>query len=156
LRVNRKTYLFLSLAMLLGVLIGSAVAAQPTPPSASLLGRGTLGPIDAEHQGVEVERDHSADHAVAEITFPPGSSTGWHDHPGVVLVTVTSGRLQFIDENCEREVFEAGESFVEAGDPGLARNRGSVDTVVIATWVLPTKAEALTVPVDPPKGCRAR
>jgi quercetin dioxygenase-like cupin family protein len=95
---------------------------------------------------------------VASITFSPGRSTGWPTHPGVVLVTVASGRVQEIDADCDPEVFTAGESFVEEGDVHLARNRGSVDAVVYVTWIIPTwtPADALSVPADAPEGCNAR
>ncbi len=60
--------------------------------------------------------------------------------------------------NCEREVFEAGETFVEEGDVHLGRNRGKVDAVVYVTFMIPTKtpADGLTIPVDAPKGCNVQ
>ena len=156
--MNRKVLVFIALALLVGLFVGSALAAQPSP-SISFAARGTIGHIDAENQGVEVERERgSADHVVAQITFPPGASIGWHKHPGVVLVTVASGRLQVFHTDCERQVYKAGDSFYEEGDVHLARNRGKVDTVIYATWVIPTAtpADGLTIPVDPPEGCGVR
>lgn len=152
--MNRKTYLFIGLAAILAVFVGTALAAPPTP-TIEFVARGTVGPIDAKNSGVEVEREGSADHVVAKINFPPGSSIPWHTHPGVVLVTVASGKFQLIHEDCEREVLKAGDSFYEADDVHYARNPGKVDTVVYATWIIPTKtpADGLTIPVDAPKGC---
>ncbi len=153
--MNRKRHIFIGLAAASALLVGTALAASPGP-TVSFVARGTVGSLDAKHQGVEVERERgSADHVVASITFPPGSSTGWHTHPGVVLVTVGSGRIQELDADCEREVFEAGESFVEAGDVHVARNPGKVDAVVYVTWVIPTRtpADGLSVPADRPESC---
>jgi quercetin dioxygenase-like cupin family protein len=155
--MNRKTYLVFGLVAILAVFVGNAFAAPPTP-TIEFVARGTVGHLDAKNSGVEVERERgSADHVVAKITFPPGSSVGWHTHPGVVLVTVTSGEFTLIHENCKRQVFEAGDSFYEAGDVNLARNRGNVDTVVYVTWIIPTKtpADGLTIPADTPEGCNA-
>ncbi len=113
-----------------------------------------MGHLDASNQRVKVERTKgSADHAVAQITFGPGSSSGWHRHPGVVLVTVASGRLQHVEANCHKEVFRAGDSFVEEGDIHVARNLWDVDAVVHVTWILPSWKQALSVPVDAPRGC---
>jgi quercetin dioxygenase-like cupin family protein len=141
-----------------GLLVGTAIAAPP-PPTISFAARGTVGTLDAENQGVQVERERgSADHVVAGITFSPGSSIGWHRHPGVVLVTVASGRLQVFHSDCERHVYKAGDSFYEEGDVHLARNRGKVDAVIYATWIIPTgtPTDGLTIPVDPPEGCPIR
>ena len=152
--MKRKHYVIIGLAAILGLFVGSALAAPPSP-IASLLARGTVGSLDAEHQGVEVERERSADHVVAKVTFPPGSKVDWHKHPGVVLVTVASGRVQHIEANCERETFETGETFVEDGNVHLVRNRGTKEAVVYATWILPTRtpSDGLTIPVDAPEGC---
>lgn len=152
--MKRKHYVIIGLVAIFGLLVGSALAAPPSP-IASLLARGTVGPLDAEHQGVEVEREGSADHVVAKVTFPPGSRVDWHKHPGVVLVTVASGRVQHIEANCERETFETGESFVEDGNVHLVRNIGTKEAVVYATWILPTKtpSDGLTIPVDGPEEC---
>ena len=152
--MKRKQFVFIGSAAVLALLAGSALAAAPSP-SISFVARGTVGSLDAENQGVEVQRERSADHAVAGITFPPGSSTGWHKHPGVVVVTVASGSIQHIDANCERETFEAGDGFFEEGGVHLARNTGSKDAVIYATWIIPTRtpSDGLTIPKDAPRGC---
>jgi quercetin dioxygenase-like cupin family protein len=156
--MKRKRYVFIGLTAILAVFVGTALAATPTP-TINFAARGSVGHLDAENDGVEVQREGgSADHVVASITFPPGSSIGWHTHPGVVLVTVASGKLQVFHEDCQREVFTAGDSFYEEGAVHLARNRGTVDTVIYATWIIPTKtpADGLTVPADAPEGCNVR
>jgi quercetin dioxygenase-like cupin family protein len=153
--MNRKRYVFIGLAAAVALFVGTALAAPPSP-TIDFVARGTVGHLDAENDGVEVERERgSADHVVAKFTFPPGSQISWHRHPGVVLVTIASGRFQVIHADCEREVFTAGETFVEEGDVHLGRNRGNVDAVVYVTFVIPTKtpADGLTIPVDAPEGC---
>jgi mannose-6-phosphate isomerase-like protein (cupin superfamily) len=154
---SSKLALF-ALVAVVGILVGTAIAAHRPPPTVEFVARGTIGHLDASNQRVKVKRladargRRSADHAVVELTFAPGSSTGWHKHPGVVLVTVASGRLQHW-ENCTKTVYEAGDSFVEQGHVGLARNVWDVDTKVYATWIMPSWRPALTVPVDAPRGC---
>lgn len=154
--MNRKRYVFIGLAAALALFVGTALAAPPSP-TIDFVARGTVGHLDAENDRVEVERERgSADHVVASVTFPPGSKIGWHYHPGVVLVTVGSGKIQLVHEDCEREVFEAGDTFVEEGDVHLARNRGNVDAVLYVTWIIPTKTAELTVPVDAPEDCNVQ
>jgi quercetin dioxygenase-like cupin family protein len=156
--MNRKRYVLVGLAATLAIFVGTALAAPPSP-TIDFVARGNVGHLDAENDGIDVERERgSADHVVASITFPPGSSISWHRHPGVVLVTVAQGRFQVIHADCEREVFKAGDSFVEEGDVHFGRNRGNVDTVVYVTWIIPTKtpADGLTIPVDAPKDCNVQ
>lgn len=155
--MKRKHYVIIGSFVGVALLVGSALAAAPSP-SINFAARSTLGSLDAENGGVEVHRDRSADHAVVGLTFPPGSSTGWHKHPGVVLVTIASGSIQHIDADCERETFQAGEGFVEEGHVHLARNVGNKTAVVYATWIIPTRtaADGLTIPQDAPKGCNVQ
>ena len=89
----------------------------------------------------------------------PGGSSGWHHHPGLVLVVVRSGTVTFYDKKCRAEVHNAGDAFVESSDsPGLAKNRGTTDAVVEATFIVPTSTDrAAPTPLridDPqPKRC---
>ena len=50
---------------------------------------------------------------VAQFTFGPNSSTGWHSHPGKTLVTVQSGTFTVYHDDCHSHTYQAGEAFVE-------------------------------------------
>jgi quercetin dioxygenase-like cupin family protein len=51
---------------------------------------------------------------VADFTFGPNSSTGWHTHPGKTLVTVKSGSFTvYHARDCAPMVYEPGDAFVE-------------------------------------------
>jgi quercetin dioxygenase-like cupin family protein len=51
---------------------------------------------------------------VADFTFGPNSSTGWHTHPGKTLVTVKSGTFTvYHAKDCEPMVYGPGDAFVE-------------------------------------------
>jgi quercetin dioxygenase-like cupin family protein len=142
------------LVAVLAFFVGTAVASHRPPPTVDFVSRGRVGHLDASNQHVRVERTKgSADHAVAGITWPPGSSIGWHRHPGVVLVTVVSGRLQVVHPDCEKTVYGAGDSFYEEGGVHLARNIWDEPAKIYATWIMPSWKQALTVPVDAPEGC---
>jgi quercetin dioxygenase-like cupin family protein len=144
----------LAVAAILAIFVGTAIAAHRPRPTIEFVSRGRIGHLDASNQGVKVERVRgSADHAVAGIRWEPGASIGWHRHPGVVLVTVVSGRLQVVHPDCEKTVYRAGDSFYEQGGVHLARNIWDEDTLIYATWIMPSWKEALTIPVDAPKGC---
>lgn len=79
---------------------------------------------------------------VTRYTFAPGGHTGWHTHPGPSLVTVVSGELTLYegdDPTCTPTIYQAGETFTDVGcgDVHLARNAGTVDTVLMVVHILP-------------------
>jgi hypothetical protein len=65
------------------------------------------------------------------------------------------GAVTFYDQNCKSEVHHAGEAFVESSDePGLARNAGTVNAVVHATYIVPTSgspAQPTPLRIDDPQ-----
>jgi quercetin dioxygenase-like cupin family protein len=156
--MSYRTRIFLAV---LGVavisLAGAAFATNPSGLTSTTPVRGLLGEVDVKHDNIELETENhtSADVAVATLTFAPGGSSGWHHHPGVVVVVVESGTITFYDENCNFEVHRAGEAFVESSDePGLAKNAGTVDAVVHATYIVPTSdspAQPTPLRIDDPQ-----
>ena len=65
------------------------------------------------------------DLVVRQHDYDPGSSTGWHQHPGPVFITVTKGTLSYYerdDPNCTRHQVTAGQSFVDDGQGHVVRN----------------------------------
>jgi quercetin dioxygenase-like cupin family protein len=80
----------------------------------------------------------------ARISHPQGSSSGWHKHPGPVIVTVTQGTLTFYsadDPTCSPRRVHAGQTVVEPGGAAapahLAVNEGSEDVKLIVTAFAP-------------------
>ncbi len=69
---------------------------------------------------------------VQAITFAPGSYSGWHHHPGFVLVAVKSGEVTNVDSQCNATTYGPsspnGSAFVEYG--GALPQRGSSPLVV--------------------------
>ncbi|MFN2469436.1 MAG: cupin domain-containing protein [Gaiellaceae bacterium] len=79
------------------------------------------------------------------MTIAPGGHTGWHTHPGPVVVTVKTGTLTFYDANdqeCRPRPFNAGEAFVDrgGGHVHIARNEGTVPLEFWATYFVPGPA----------------
>ncbi len=127
-------------------LVGTALA---TPGlgviSAPVLARGTMGEgqIVNSKSGIHLKTKGTVDFATQQIRIAGGGSTGWHSHPGPVLVTVKSGALRLIyanDESCLGTVYKAGESFVDRGDAvvHIARNESLLNEVELwATYLVP-------------------
>jgi len=77
--------------------------------------------------------------AVQEVTIAPGGTTGWHSHPGPVVVIVKAGALTYVREDhgqCFETVYPAGTAFVDPGQGHVhtAFNRSAENLVLIATY----------------------
>ncbi|MCA1637979.1 MAG: hypothetical protein LC768_06530, partial [Acidobacteria bacterium] len=59
-----------------------------------------------------------------QIVIAAGGNTGWHSHPGPVVVLIKSGQMSFYDENCTLRTYTAGQAFVDSGQGHvhIARN----------------------------------
>ena len=128
--------------------------------TSTLIARGNVGKfhIQSKVDGFDVElKSHDdADIAVANIGITTGGSSGWHYHPGPVLVVVKSGTITFYssdDRDCTPKVHPAGTSFIEPGGVvGNARNEGAVEVVGVATFFAPP-GSALRIDAEKPENC---
>jgi hypothetical protein len=107
---------------------------------------------------VKFQTKDATDVRVSKLEFAPGSSSGWHHHPGIVVVTVASGSVTVWDENCNTEAYGPGlpngAVFVEGGD-----EPGQVTTTSGATNYVTNIAPNADPPVfrvedDPPPCAR--
>lgn len=73
---------------------------------------------------------------VLDTDYFPGGHTGWHSHPGLLVLTVISGSLEWYDANCNKTVHNAGESFTENTATHYLRNVGTTDLHVTVTYFL--------------------
>jgi quercetin dioxygenase-like cupin family protein len=142
--------------------------AIPTQPSETMgvgftstpIARGTVGTFHIQSKvagfDVELKSHDNTDIAVANIGITTGGSSGWHYHPGPVLVVVKSGTVTFYssdDPDCSPRVHPAGTSFIESGGVvGNARNEGAVDVVGVATFFAPP-GSALRIDAAAPENC---
>lgn len=76
------------------------------------------------------------------LTLAAGGHTGWHSHPGPVLVTVKSGLFRYQASDCSYVDYGPGETVV---DPGggvvhIGRNVGGGNLELEVTYLLPPGA----------------
>lgn len=76
--------------------------------------------------------------------------SGWHFHPGLVVVQVTSGKLKIYREDCQPVVVQPGETFVEVPFAQL-RAVATSPTTWTTTQILPG-GEAPSTTVTSPCG----
>ncbi len=132
------------------VFAGTALATVASGLTPTTLSRGTVTEKVHFNTGeVKFQTKADVDLVTQTITFAAGSSSGWHAHPGVVLVTIASGSLVRYDGNCSATTYTAGSArsaFVESGDhSGLVRNETASAAVVYVTYVVPKGTTALRI-----------
>jgi quercetin dioxygenase-like cupin family protein len=141
--------------------LGDGPAAAGTPPSSapSASGDPIVTPLaSALVRGpIDIDRRHSSNVVSVRIDFRAGDTTGWHSHPGPVLVQVVSGAVTLrhaAHGRCLSRVVRAGHGFFETpGAVHVAENRRPDPAVLYATFILPPKAgPEVSAPIPAP--CR--
>jgi quercetin dioxygenase-like cupin family protein len=111
-------------------LVTASHAEPPKGVKATVLARANLDAFkvrsahDAPFDFMAKAKD-PMDLVVRQHDYDPGSSTGWHQHPGPVFITVTKGTLtyyEYDDPNCTRHDVHAGQAFVDDGHGHIVRN----------------------------------
>ena len=72
--------------------------------------------VEFNHDRIKFQTKDPTTVRVQKLEFAPGGHTGFHHHPGVVIVSVQSGSLTLVDGSCATEVHGAGSVFVEGED----------------------------------------
>ena len=141
----RKRRLIVIVLAGLSLIAGTALAT----PGVGVIGapvhaRGTNAELLNIHSdaGIKLKTKHPLDFVTQQITIAPGGTTGWHSHPGPVLVTIKSGALTVVyasDKTCGGRTYNVGESFVDRGDENVhtALNLGTTPVELWATYLVP-------------------
>ena len=130
-----------------GVFACGAVAAAASPPvgftPTNLVSEAEIAErFHVNSDGVKLQTKGPVDVRVQRVDIAPGGRSGWHHHPGVVIVAVEKGTVTYVDSDCDATSYGAGLSngsvFVESGDePHEARNLTDQPATVYATFVAP-------------------
>jgi quercetin dioxygenase-like cupin family protein len=132
----------------------TAVAlANPGNSVTTIVGhRATLADrVEVNQDRIKFQTKDPVDMVTQKVTFAPHATSGWHYHPGVVLVVVESGHVTTHDANCNTKTYGAGQAFVESGtDPFMVSNENdTVDAVDVATIASPAGGP-FRIETDPP------
>src|SRR5215831_16015064 len=99
-----------------------------------LIGRG-----QSDHSfGIQQRKGN--DVVTTQNTEAPGGFSGWHSHPGTVMLVIQSGQLTVYSEpvgggECSVHTYSAGQVFLEQPeDEQNAVNTGDVPTVLAVTF----------------------
>ena len=138
----------LALAAIVAAASSVAVAAILTTPSGVsgvILARASFADqtdikFKIKGQGQEVINVNNAgDTVMQKIVIAPGGHTGWHSHPGPVVVLIAAGEMSFYDSEdptCTARTYATGQAFIDSGQGHvhIARNEGSVPLELYVTY----------------------
>jgi len=137
--MRKLTLLIVALATL--ALSGIALATPGTPLLRHVTEQvsGTLwNDVHLNSDRIKFQTKDPVDIVVQDVTYDPGASSGWHTHPGFVIVIIRTGHMKFYHSDCSFDSLEPGTTFVETGDdPVNARNESSSPATLTATFVAP-------------------
>jgi quercetin dioxygenase-like cupin family protein len=91
---------------------------------------------DDDGWSAKVETDGASNFVVQDVAFVPGGYTGWHNHPGILLLTLTEGSVEWYDAKCGKHIYNAGDSWTENTPLHYVRAVGSVNARFMVTYVI--------------------
>ena len=153
-----RTILFRAATLALvvaSIVIGTAAATPGSSASGTVHGRGVLeGSQMVNTRNLLLLTRGDVEVVTQTITIGPGGHTGWHSHPGPVLVTVTAGELTIYyaaDPDCEGTTYGANDTFLDKGGSmvHIARNEGATALTLWATYLVPVGVPFRTDAPDP-------
>lgn len=154
-KLNRR----LAIAVIVSVAAVAAAAATIALASAgsgaatTILGhRATLADsVKVNEDRIKFQTKDPTDLVVQRVTFQPGGYSGWHSHPGVVMVVVESGHVTTHDANCQTTTYGPGQAFVESGtEPFMVSNESSTEVAVDFATIVAPAGSPFRVEADPP------
>jgi quercetin dioxygenase-like cupin family protein len=137
----------------------AVTAALGSPPSGftavNLVGEAELqAPVHINSDRVKFQTKGPADVRVQDVRIVPGGRSGWHHHPGMVIVAVEQGSVTVVDSSCHGTSYGTGSVFTESGDePMEVRNTGTEPAHVFATHVAPDTDPGVFRIEDAPVSC---
>jgi quercetin dioxygenase-like cupin family protein len=120
-------------ALVLVLPLGRAGATDGAGVSSTIVSRGTTD------RDVRVRTRKPTDFVFSRVTLQPDGYTGWHTHPGPLLVVVQSGTLTRYDSDCDTRAYTKGQAFVEPAGRRhvhMGVNKTSAPVVLDITYVV--------------------
>lgn len=129
------------------------------------IGQGTHTDLDkvkriTKDWHVELKAKGGLEVIVRRFAYDPGSYTGWHKHPGPVLIQVIQGTVTFFeaDDPCTPIVVHAGEGYLDDGVQGhIGRNLSGAPAKDVTVYLAPpgTQVSQLRIDMPAPPGAEA-
>ncbi len=144
----------------IGVMATSASASPASGVTSEVLVTANLDHVAQENSDrVKFQTKGLTDVRVQKLTFAAGAYSGWHHHPGIIIVAVQSGSVTLTETDCSTSTtygpgLPAGSVFVEGGD-NAQQATSAAGAVVFVTYVTPNANPPVFRIEDPEPFCDA-
>ena len=134
----------IGVVVLVGTAAGVAVASPPSGLTSTIFVTADLEQaVHLNSDKVKFQTKGPTDVRVQRFDFAAGAYSGWHHHPGMVIVAVQSGAVTLTHADCSSVTYgpglPAGSVFVERGDDPVQASSATGATVYV-TYVAPDGA----------------
>lgn len=142
---KRRLAFLVIVAAVSTALVGVALATPPSGiVSAPVMARAVFAdPVSitfkfqGPHHGQFIEVHNAQETVMQQIVIGPGGHTGWHSHPGPVVVLIKAGEMTFYsgeDGECTRRTYSAGQAFIDSGQGHVHIARNESQTENLELW----------------------
>jgi quercetin dioxygenase-like cupin family protein len=106
-----------------------------------LLAQGRMAPPLKDHVSVRDWTLSLEDSGGSEVYFQyfvikPGGRSGWHSHPGLLLITVKEGNVDWYEKDCGKHGYGAGQFFTEGAEAHNVVNPGAANARLLIAYVV--------------------
>jgi quercetin dioxygenase-like cupin family protein len=136
-------------AALTSTVVGLALATPIVKLASPIVSTGTVAtavnshgvatvpdPDNDGHFNARLTTDGPSTITIQDAAYAAGGQNGWHSHPGIVIVTLVSGSVEWFNANCESKVYKAGDSWTEGSQTHAFRVLGTTGVQVTAVFVI--------------------
>ena len=123
------------------------------------IARGNLGAVHLQSKfgqyTIELKAQDDTDVEVRSAVYTPGGFSGWHTHPGPVILAVSAGAFTVYDASdptCLPKVYFAGTAFIEGTTVHNVRNEGTVNAEAGLLFFIPAGG-LRRIEADAPANC---
>ncbi len=137
-RKNLKCAAAIFATAALGAIATAAVASPGSGVTVTNFVNANLDEVVQENSDrVKFQTKGATDVRVQRLDFAAGSFSGWHHHPGVLVVAVASGSVTLTDSSCNSKTYGPGlpngAVFVEGGDEPIQASSAGGATNYVTT-----------------------
>lgn len=142
-RLNRLHILALAIGLVgVGVVTPMAFGSPPSGFTPTPLVTANLDDtVHVHSDGIKFQTRKPTDVMIQKIVIVPGGTSGWHHHPGMVMIAVQTGSVTLWDSYCRTTTYGPGlpngAAFTESGDKAVQVTSEDGSTVY-ATFVAPS------------------
>ncbi len=115
--------------------------------------------VYGNHSQEVIDVTNARETVIQQIVIAPGGQTGWHTHPGPVVVLIKSGQMSFYDGDdptCTARIYSANQSFIDSGQGNvhIARNESHSENLELwATYFDVPPGLAFRIDAPAPGNC---